>query len=345
MNTNVPTNQKEQNYHSQCEVLKNSITVHKRNQAKLNDDVNTLKQKQNELRGIESIKVEYTKIHKIIKEQEKLKEDNTRREDLKAEQIDLREQYTKSKDTITQLLEQTKEHTNLIKKEKELETHIVEYKNIVEQKLEEEKAIEKKIARKDKLIAEVNVKIEKIKELGRETACPICTRPLLDEYDNVLQSLEEIIKHTQTQKIAKAKEELEKLKQDKQKAQEQFTKINHEYFQVSKSINLIESKRRDLIKEEEHLEKIKAQGLKNKEELEKLGNQVYDITSYQNALEKQKELKEKYEYTQNLETILLHLDKAQEELNTVTTTINKLNIKYDELTLEYKEENRDEVGK
>ncbi|WP_122892925.1 AAA family ATPase [Arcobacter peruensis] len=339
----LKTKEQKLNHASQCEILKTSINSHIRNQAKLSDDVNTLKLKQNELKGLESIKQEYVKVHDSIKEQEKLKEHHIRKEGLITEQISLREQYTKSKESIVELKEQTKEHKTLIEKEKELEKYIVEYKQKLEQKLQEEKSIEKTIAGEDKLIADVNTKIKKIKDLGRESNCPTCTRPLLDEYDNVLESLEDIVKQTKNEKIQKHKEELETLKKQKEELQKSYESTNHEYFTTSKSVNLIESKKRDLVKEEEHFEKVKAHGLKNKSELEKISTFIYDETAHNNALEKQKELKSKYEYVLGLETMLLRLDKVQDELNSVTITIDDLSKKYEALELEYKQINYDEV--
>jgi len=339
----LKTKEQKLNHASQCEILKTSINSHIRNQAKLSDDVNTLKLKQNELKGLESIKQEYVKVHDSIKEQEKLKEHHIRKEGLITEQISLREQYTKSKESIVELKEQTKEHKTLIEKEKELENYIVEYKQKLELKIQEEKSIEKTIAGEDKLIADVNTKIKKIKDLGRESNCPTCTRPLLDEYDNVLESLEDIVKQTKNEKIQKHKEELETLKKQKEELQKSYESTNHEYFTTSKSVNLIESKKRDLVKEEEHFEKVKAHGLKNKSELEKISTFIYDETAHTNALEKQKELKSKYEYVLGLETMLLRLDKVQDELNSVTTTIDDLSKKYEALELEYKQINYDEV--
>ena len=343
LNLFLKTKEDKLNLASQCEILKNSINTHIRNQAKLNDDVNNLKQKQSELKGFDYIKEEYTKVHDTIKEQEKLKEHHIRKEGLLLEQVSLREQYTKSKDSITKLVEETKEHKTLIEKEKELEKHIVEYKEQVSKKLQEEKSYEQKIAGENKLIADTNTKIERIKSLGRESNCPTCTRPLLDEYDNVLASLEDIVKQSKREKIAKLQEELQVLADKRVKEEEKFSIVNHDFFVISKSINLIESKKRDLVKEEEHFEKVKAHGLKNKNELEKLSSFVYDKVSHEAALEKQKELKSKYENVLALETMLLRLDKVQDDLNTVTLTINDLSKKYDTLELEYKSVNYDEV--
>lgn len=78
----LSTKEKKQNYASQCEILQNSINSHIRNQSKLNEDVNTLVNKQNELQGLQNIKEEYISLHDSIKEQEKLKEYHLRKEEI-----------------------------------------------------------------------------------------------------------------------------------------------------------------------------------------------------------------------------------------------------------------------
>ena len=119
--------------------------------------------------------------------------------------------------------------------------------------------------------------------------------------------------------------------------------MNKEHLELSKNINLCESKKRDLQKEKEHFEKVTVQGKKNKEELEKLQNYTYDDNLHQSLIEKQKELKSKYEYVLSLETMLKRLDSIKEELRTTNQNIEKYTKEYEEKELEYKTINYDEV--
>lgn len=339
----IVTKEKKNNYKSQCEILQNSINSHIRNQSKLNEDVNTLNKKQEELQGLQSIKEEYISLHDSLKEQESLKGHHIRKEGLTKEQNSLREQYLKSKHRVDLLKEETKEHKELIHKEEELEKQLEKLKQKIYVIQKEEKTLVQEIAGEDKLIANTKNQIETIKELGRDSNCPTCTRPLRDEYDKVLDSLQSTIEQTNKEKILKFQEELELKVKQREEKEELFKKINNEHFTVSKRVNLIESKKRDFLQEEEHFEKIKKHGIKNKEELAKLEQYTYDSSFHEKEIEKQKELKEKYEYVLSLETMLVRLDKIKEELKTITLTIQSLSTKYNDIELEYKAINYDEV--
>ena len=339
----IQTKEKKQNLFSNLEILKNTINSHIANQTKLANEIEHLNSKQKELRGLENIKGEYINLHDSIKEQEKLKEHHIRKERLIEEQKNLREHYKKSKETITKLEVECSAHPKLVEKEKELEK-IIEELNlelIILKKKEEE--LRAQIAGEEKLISDINKKIENIKNLGKESNCPTCTRPLLDEYDNVISSLEEIVKNSQEEKISKYKEEFEKLSVQKNKQEESLKLHSKEHFELSKNLNLCESKKRDLFIEQEHFTKVEAQGMKNKEELQKLESYNYDSNTHTSLLEKQKELKTKYEYVLSLETMLKRVDSLKEEYENTNKNIEKLSNEYNEKELSYKEINYDEV--
>ena len=331
------TKDTKQSLFSNLELLKNTINAHTTNRTKLSKEIEHLELKQKELRGLETVKSQYTALHESIKEQEKLKEYHIRREGLTVEQINLREQYTKSKNTQASLEEQCKEHTTYIQKEKELDSQLKQLKQQVLQKQDEEKRVVQTIAGEEKLVSDINKKIQNIHSLGRESNCPTCTRPLGDEYENVLTSLEELVHSTQIDRIEKAQVEQTLISEAKKKLEEQIRSYDKEYLELSKSINLIESKKRDLIQEQEHFKKVERQGLLNKQELEKLALYTYDSVIHQEYLDKQKELKDKYEYVLGLETMLKRLDSIKEELTKLTLTIESFETQYNDKEIEYKQ--------
>ena len=337
------TKEQKQNLHARCELLKNTISSHQTNQDKLSNELNNLNTKQIELRGLQSVKEEYIKLHDSIKEQEKLKEHHIRKEGLLLEQKELREQYTKAKDTIKQLEFETKDHIELIAKEKALEVKLDSIKQTLNQIETQEKRLLQEIAGEQKLIADISKKIENITNLGRESNCPTCTRPLLDEYDNVILSLEHIVKTTQKDKIEQSSKNLEQIQKDKEQIQESQKLYIKEYLELSKIINLLESKKKDLLAQKEYFEKVQNKGLKNKEELAKLEIYTYDSNIHEQMLEKQKELKTKYEYVLSLETMLKRVDSIKEELHTSLLNQDKYNLELLQKDLEYKAINYDEV--
>ena len=337
------TKEIKQNLYSKCELLKSTINSNIQAQTKLSSELANLELKQKELKGLESVKSEYVSLHESIKEQEKLKQYHIRKQSLLEEQTNLREHYKKSRDTISRLEHETKEHEVSIQKQRELEEQISKLKVQINTASQKEREALNQIAAAQGQIADVNKKIESIKSLGKESACPTCTRPLLDEYESVLNSLECIVKNTQRDKIEISKEQCSKIQEEKKKLELEETTLNKQNLELSKNINLMESKKRDLQKEEEHFEKVKVQGLKNKEELEKLQDYEYDNTQHQNLQKKQIELKTKYEYVLSLEAMLLRLDNIKEELEKSTKNIEKLSNEYHEKELEYKAVDYDEV--
>lgn len=337
------TKEQKQSLHARCELLKSSIKSHQTNQDKLSNELNNLKVKQEELRGLQSVKQEYISLHESIKEQEKLKEFHIRKEGLILEQNELREQYKKAKETISLLEFETKEHKELVEKEKALEAKLESIKQTLIQIQTKEKALLQEIAGEQKLISDISKKIENITNLGRESNCPTCTRPLLDEYDNVILSLEHIVKTTQKEKIDKATINLEEIQKNKEQIEESQKAYIKEHFELSKAINLIESKNKDLQLQKEHFEKVTQKGVKNKTELAKLEIYTYDNTIHEQMLEKQKELKSKYEYVLSLETMLKRVDSIKEELQTSISNQDKYNLELLQKDLEYQAINYDEV--
>ena len=337
------TKEQKQNLYSRCELLKNTIASHQTNQDKLTQELNILNTKQTELRGMQSIKQEYISLHEGLKEQEKLKEHHIRKEGLVLEQKELREQYTKARDTISLLEFECKNHKELVEEEKAIEIKLDSIKQTINQKEINEKRLLQEIAGEEKLISDITKKIENITNLGRESNCPTCTRPLLDEYDNVILSLEHIVRTTQKEKIEQAYKNLEIVKKEKEEIQESQKAYIKEHLELSKAINLIESKNRDLTLQKEHFIKVEQKGLKNKVELEKLEIYSYDSKVHEELFLKQKELKIKYEYVLSLETMLKRVDSIKEELQTSIQKQDKYNLELLQKDLEYKAINYDEV--
>jgi len=269
------TKEQKQNLYARCELLKNSIASHQTNQDKLNKELEILNTKQNELKGLQTIKQEYINIHDSLKEQDKLKEYHIRKEGLLLEQKELREQYTKAKESIKRLEFECKDHKELVEKEKELERKIEELKLQISKIELEEKRVLQEIAGEEKLISDITKKIENITNLGRESNCPTCTRPLLDEYDSVILSLEQIVIDTKKEKITTANKSLELIKKDKEQKEQLYKDVVKEHIELAKSVNLIDSKKKDLLLQKEHFEKVENKGLKNKEELAKLEIYTY----------------------------------------------------------------------
>lgn len=132
------------------------------------------------------------------------------------------------------------------------------------------------MAGEQKQIDLTNAKIAKLKELGSESACPTCTRPLLEEYDNVINSLVDVVNNTHQKKIDEYKKQLSAVLTQKAALEEEKKLKDKESLELSKTINLIQSKQKDLKTAQEHFKLVEQKGLKNKDELKELEQYSYD---------------------------------------------------------------------
>ncbi len=333
----IKTKELKQKAFNTLELLQNTINSHKQNYTKQTQELDSLAVKQKELRGLESVKTEYTSLHNSIKEQEKLKEYALKKEGLKKEQVVLREQYTKSKNEIAQFEEQIKGYDEYIQKEKELSSSISVLDEEIKAYISKEHTLNKEISGEEKLIQDISSKIETIQNLGRESACPTCTRPLLEEYDKVLDSLHSIIQESKSNKLEKATIELKEVQKNKTAKEERRNTLGKEQLEVSKRINLIENQKRDMLKEKEHFEKISDKGMENKKALEELEQYSYDTKEHEALNNRFQELKSKYEYVLSLETMLRRVDILKEELEATQKNIKENELKYHDKELEYKQ--------
>ena len=319
------TKEAKQKAFSELELLKNSKSSEVMNQVKLRAEIHELEHKEEELLKLQPLKVEYLNIQEQLKAQEQLKETHLKKEGLQKEQVQLKEQWKKSKSDIHTLEKACEMYEQLIFDAKNLEQDLslrqdaIEVKHTIEQELLLEMAGEQKI------IDETNAKIKHIKNLGRESSCPTCTRPLLEEYDNVINSLNEIVQGTHQKKIDEYKKQLENVKTQKAQLETQKKLKDKEFVELSQKINLIESKQKDLKKEQEHFKSVEQKGIKNKEELKLLEEYNYDEKLHSEIKSSFTKVEPQYKHMLIIETELKRVPVVKADLANVTKKIEELN--------------------
>ncbi|NOQ32364.1 MAG: AAA family ATPase [Helicobacteraceae bacterium] len=322
------TKESKQKLLSELQLLKNSINSNATQLTKLTSELKELEIKQSELKKLEPIKQKYQTLLESLKEQEQLKEYHLKKEGLTKEQVQLRDQYIKSKTDIATLEKECENYDKFVVDAKELEKNIAILQESISNRQTIEKEFHAQVAGEQKLVDETNKKIANIQNLGAGSNCPTCTRPLLEEYDNVLNSLNEIVQNrhkikidnftAQLTEVEKQKNEFVALKQTEEK----------KFLEVSKSINIIQSKQKDLTSLREHFKTVEQKGLQNKEELKKLEAYSYDEAKHRQMKLTQNELKAKYENILQLETMLKRFSTIELELKTTTATIAEQNTQY-----------------
>lgn len=312
---------------SEFELLKNSKSSEIMNQVKLSAEMHELEHKQEELTKLGNLKAEYENLQEQLKTQEKSKEIQLKKEGLQKEQVQLRDQYTKTKADTYRLERECEMHEQYTFDIKNLEQNLsiaqddIEVKHTIEQELLLEMAAEQKI------IDVTNEKINNLQELGSESECPTCTRPLLEEYDNVINSLNDIVQNTHQKKIDSFNTQLSNVQTQKKKLQENKKLKDKEYKELSDKLTIINSKLKDLKKAQEHFKEVEQKGLKNKEELKALEQYSYDEKMHLNIKDSLVELEPKYKHLLHLEAELKRVILVKTDLQNTIQKVEELNAK------------------
>jgi exonuclease SbcC len=329
------TKEQKQKLLAGLELLTNSKSLEMLNQAKLIAENHELEHKQEELATLASVKKEYLSLQEDLKNQEKSKEYHLKKEGLTKEQVQLREQYTKSKADIATLNKECETYEKYSLDAKNLEQELSGRVDAIEVTQKSEQELLAGIKAEQRAIDETNTKIKNIKELGQKSACPTCTRPLLEEYDNVINSLNAIVQETHQKKIDANNTQLKNVQEQKAKLLELKSVKDKEYQELTKKLNIIVSKQNDLSRAKEHFTLVEQKGMKNKEELKALEQFSYDEKLHANIRTKYDELTPKYKHAVSLETELKRLDAVKADLAKVTAHIEELKKKHQDKEQEY----------
>ncbi|WP_297442080.1 SMC family ATPase [Sulfurimonas sp.] len=325
------TKEKKQKASTAIQLLKNSIISQQASQKKLQQELKTLEQKAQELKRNAAVKAEYAALDKELKEQEKLKEIQLKKEGLQKEQTQLRDQYTKALNDIKELEKECALYDTLPTQEKKLYEDVEKIKKELLQTQQKERELSEKLSAEQRVVSDTNKKIQSIQNLGRDSACPTCTRPLLEEYDNVINTLQNTINELQNTKIQGYTKELLELRNILSQKEQESKKAEKDFQTLTGKILLQKSKQKDLQNAQKYFQTINQKGLNNKAELQTLQDYSYDAKAHKQLQEKLDATKPKYEYVLSLEVQLQRVTPMQEELQRLTqllqTNIEQLKAK------------------
>ncbi len=286
------------------------------------------------LQRLNSLSIQYEKEKPLIAEyralEEKLKVFQTQKEmrlvkeGLEKEQVLLREQYKEFKDEISALEEKVKSRPELIAREKRLK----EQHSVVQEQLGKHETLEQglraEIAKLQGVVAETEKRVAKIQELGRESACPTCTRPLLDEYDNVISALQHEIRDSYTQQIEKHHGELKTELDTKQKLSAEKTAIEKTINETSTALKILASDEMTLAKKNEAFIGVTLKGKANNEKLEALKEASYDEKAHQEAETSRKGLEAKYRELIGTESLIKEIPALTDEVKKIEALIKQI---------------------
>lgn len=318
------TKEQKQKVFSELELAKNSKSSEIMNQVKLTAELHELDDKQEKLGKLEPLKAEYASLQEQLKEQDKLKEFHLKKDGILKEQVQLSEQWKKSKADIHALEKACENYNEFLLNAKSLETNIAVLQDIISSKHTIESELRAEIAAEQKQIDITNAKIAKLRELGSEGACPTCTRPLIEEYDNVINSLVTVVNETHLKKIDEHNKQLQNVVTQKAAFEAEAKVKEKEFSELINSIKVIESKLQDLKNAREYFVHVEQKGVKNKEELKELEQYGYDEKLHNSIKSSLTAIDAQYKHSLSLETELKRLVLVKADLENVTKKIEEL---------------------
>jgi exonuclease SbcC len=321
------TKDEKQKLSAELELIKNSKSMEILNQVKLSAELHELEHKAKKFEELSYIKKEYETLQERLREQDMLRENHLKKDGLQKEQTILREQYAKSKTDIIALEKECRAYDEFVLNAKNIEINSAVLQDSIKSKRTIENELLAEILSEQKQIDLINEKIEKLHSLGSESACPTCTRPLLEEYDNVVNSLSVIAKETHQKKIDDYKKQLQNVRNQKEIFEKEKEVKEKELLELTKNINIIQSKLQDLKKEREYFAFIEQKGIKNRDELEVLEKFIYNEELHKEIKNSALDLEPKHKHLLTLETELKRVAALRSDLANTDHKIEELKSK------------------
>ena len=290
---------------------------------KTQQNIETIQKAEQELTFLKPQLVDYQKVQR---DKERLDKESTKFFLLKGREEEMQrlsQRITKEQFNLTKLNEELKALDGIDKKVTDQDEKITQLENQREslrKDLSHVQGHKEKVREKG---IEIKEKRTKIENLGPESPCPVCTRPLHDHYDQVISQFDEelnalrqqYVKYNESEKnlIQKITEVDKKLKQEKQlrdgllQAQEQFRERDKQRNQTKERLD-------DFIKSQKNL----------KAEISAVGKVEYDEAVHQEFKKKLKLLTELRDQLLKYEEQVKRLPDEQQELEQINTTLKDL---------------------
>ena len=280
------------------------IAIHQQQLKNLDEELKALHVKKTAYEKEHPLKAKLVALDKSLNEQDSLRTAYFKKDALEKEQVQLRIEFTSRKAEVATLSKEIEPLETLKKQFAEQHTMLAQQKATLQSIEEAMNAIKTHIATQNTKIVETKEKVDGITKLGRDSACPVCTRPLLDQYDNVLSSLIKEINEVTSKQIDEATKSLH-VKVEAHKAQQKIVQEAERIYNATNTqITLLTSKTLDLAKAQTLFNEVETRGKANKQALEALGIITYDEKAHEQLKVEHKTLKAQVDELLKLEALI-----------------------------------------
>ena len=309
---------------SGLELIKTKINSSNKALDDLLKNKNQLEQSQSYYFANRDILDTYKAIEEEILYCQKQKEQIIKKEALQKEQEELREQLKALRTELKKLQEEIAKKDIIEQKKQQTESRLNSLKNSLLKIESDEREILKQIAQNQAIINSTKEQLKKITQLGKNSKCPTCTRPLLDEYESVVSSLSSTINEITENKLKYLKQDLQKIKLQKEKLLKEIEDTQSQIAKLNTYLELIANYQKQYAIKEEQLNRVTKKGLANKQELEKLKDISYNKDKHLKLTEQKKSLEPQYKKLIGIAKLIEELPKIQSKIDKLKQDIKAL---------------------
>lgn len=303
------------------EKAQQTITLHQKQLGELETELKTLTTHQSHYMAQLPLKAQLTSLELSLKAQDELKTKFLQKVGLEKEQEELRKGYTARKEEVAQLTKAIVSLDNLQKQLPAEQTALAQLKAALIKLDTEITALTAEIGSNRSNIAKVTKQVETITDLGRDSSCPTCTRPLMEQYDSVLTSLHTEISEVYQKQIDTLQHKLNSLTEQKASSQKITDEAQQKFNALQTQIALLLSKSKDLLKAQELFREVEIRGMSNKAALAELGSITYDENAHNTLKEQYQALKPQVEELIKLEALIATIPTKTEAFQALQTQI------------------------
>ncbi|RUM45797.1 MAG: SMC family ATPase [Hydrogenimonas sp.] len=279
----------------------------------LNSELAELQKRETHYREQRSLIEKFKQMEKTLAQQEELKAKFLKKEGLEREQEQLRSEYKSRKGELKGLQQEIAPLKGLQERLKAEQSTLEQLKVQFQQLDQQINTLNATIVTNHSKIEDVKKRLKTLKELGSESPCPVCTRPLLDQYEAVLASLNHEINAIYQKEIDTAQTALNGCMMQKEVLEKRISETEAQVSETDRQIARLQSKVEEIKKVTERLDEVAQKGQANNEEIAKLGNVTYDEAKH-NALKEEREaLKPEVDALLKLEALIATIPAKIEE--------------------------------
>ena len=229
-----------------------------------------------------------------------------------------------------------REHFNVTKLSEELkgfegiDSKIVDQTDRVNQLEKQRELFRKELSKTEGLLANITIKGKELKskkrnieELGQESPCPVCTRPLKDQYDSVVSHFEEELTELR-QKYAEFDQNKNKVETEIQSVEQQLKEAGETRDGILQAQQQFKEREKQLKKTQETHREFEENLKDLKKKIGELGKIEYDEKQHKEVKKKYKRLTEIREKVLKYEENVKRLPDEEKELAQIENSLKEL---------------------